>query len=71
MGYQHCRAAGYSVTFDDAWAGRRTGSGTLVRGGLTYREAHLAMERLQKRAACVRWKWLGSARLDFSNKTLS
>ncbi|MES2206915.1 MAG: arginase [Pseudomonadota bacterium] len=43
-------SAGYSVTFDvdsidpfDA-----PGSGTLVRGGLTYREAHLAMEKIAK-----------------------
>jgi arginase len=41
-------SAGYSVTFDidvvdpfDA-----PGSGTLVRGGLTYREAHLALEKI-------------------------
>jgi arginase len=40
--------AGYCVTFDvdvldptDA-----PGSGTLVRGGLTYREAHLALEKI-------------------------
>jgi arginase len=40
--------AGYSVTFDvDALdPGDAPGSGTLVRGGLTYREAHLAMEKI-------------------------
>jgi len=40
--------AGYSVTFDvDALdPGDAPGSGTLVRGGLTYREAHLAMEMI-------------------------
>jgi arginase len=40
--------AGYSVTFDvDALdPGDAPGSGTLVRGGLSYREAHLAMEKI-------------------------
>jgi arginase len=39
---------GYAVTFDvDALdPGDAPGSGTLVRGGLTYREAHLAMEKI-------------------------
>lgn len=39
---------GYAVTFDvDALDPRDApGSGTLVRGGLTYREAHLAMEKI-------------------------
>ena len=42
--------AGYSVTFDvDALdPGDAPGSGTLVRGGLTYREAHLAMEKISE-----------------------
>ena len=40
--------AGYAVTFDvDVLdPGDAPGSGTLVRGGLTYREAHLAMEKI-------------------------
>jgi arginase len=40
--------AGFTVTFDvDALdPGDAPGSGTLVRGGLTYREAHLAMEKI-------------------------
>lgn len=40
--------AGYGVTFDvDALdPGDAPGSGTLVRGGLTYREAHLGMEKI-------------------------
>jgi len=40
--------AGYAVTFDvDALdPGDAPGSGTLVRGGLTYREAHLGMEKI-------------------------
>lgn len=39
---------GYSVTFDvDVMdPGDAPGSGTLVRGGLTYRESHLAMEKI-------------------------
>jgi arginase len=39
---------GYAVTFDvDALdPGDAPGSGTLVRGGLTYRESHLAMEMI-------------------------
>jgi arginase len=41
-------SAGYAVTFDiDALdPGDAPGSGTLVRGGLTYREAHLALEMI-------------------------
>ena len=41
-------SAGYAVTFDvDALdPGDAPGSGTLVRGGLSYREAHLAMEKI-------------------------
>jgi arginase len=40
--------AGFAVTFDvDVLdPGDAPGSGTLVRGGLTYREAHLAMEKI-------------------------
>ncbi|MDX6528312.1 MAG: arginase [Blastocatellia bacterium] len=41
-------SGGYGVTFDvDALdPGDAPGSGTLVRGGLSYREAHLAMEKI-------------------------
>ena len=41
-------AGGYAVTFDvDVLdPGDAPGSGTLVRGGLSYREAHLAMEKI-------------------------
>lgn len=41
-------SGGYAVTFDvDVLdPGDAPGSGTLVRGGLTYREAHLAMEMI-------------------------
>lgn len=40
--------AGYAVTFDvDVLdPGDAPGSGTLVRGGITYREAHLGMEKI-------------------------
>ncbi|HKQ99369.1 MAG TPA: arginase [Pyrinomonadaceae bacterium] len=41
-------SGGYGVTFDiDALdPGDAPGSGTLVRGGLTYRESHLALEKI-------------------------
>lgn len=41
-------SGGYAVTFDvDALdPGDAPGSGTLVRGGMTYREAHLALEKI-------------------------
>lgn len=41
-------SGGYAVTFDvDALdPGDAPGSGTLVRGGLTYRESHLSMEKI-------------------------
>ncbi len=41
-------SGGFAVTFDvDALdPGDAPGSGTLVRGGLTYRESHLAMEKI-------------------------
>ncbi len=44
----HQGSAGYCVTFDVDALDRRDapGSGTLVRGGLSYREAHLAMEKI-------------------------
>jgi len=64
--------AGNAVTFDvDALdPGDAPGSGTLVRGGLTYRESHLAMERLLRPAACFRLKLLRShTALDVNNKT--
>src|ERR1044072_3734169 len=45
--------AGYHVTLDvDALdPGDAPGSGTVVRGGLTYREAHLAMEKIAEAGA--------------------
>jgi arginase len=43
-------SAGFAVTFDvDVLdPGDAPGSGTLVRGGLSYREAHLAMEKISE-----------------------
>ena len=43
--------AGYAVTFDVDIIDPRfaPGSGTLVRGGITYREAHLALEMIAER----------------------
>jgi len=43
-------SGGYAVTFDvDVLdPGDAPGSGTLVRGGLSYREAHLAMEKISE-----------------------
>lgn len=42
--------AGYAVTFDVDFLDPRfaPGSGTLVRGGVTYREAHLALEMIHE-----------------------
>jgi arginase len=46
-------SAGFAVTFDvDVLdPGDAPGSGTLVRGGLSYREAHLAMEKIAETRA--------------------
>jgi arginase len=65
-------AAGYSVTFDvDVLdPGDAPGSGTLVRGGLTYREAHLAMEKIAEhgRMRSLEIVEINTA-LDVNNKT--
>jgi arginase len=64
--------AGYGVTFDvDALdPGDAPGSGTLVRGGLTYREAHLAMEKIAE-AGGMRFLEVVeiNTALDVNNKT--
>jgi arginase len=64
--------AGYGVTFDvDALdPGDAPGSGTLVRGGLTYREAHLAMEKIAE-AGGMRYLEIVeiNTALDVNNKT--
>jgi arginase len=64
--------AGYAVTFDvDALdPGDAPGSGTLVRGGLSYREAHLAMEKIAEdgRMRSLEVVEINTA-LDINNRT--
>lgn len=65
-------SAGYAVTFDvDALdPGDAPGSGTLVRGGLTYREAHLAMEKIAEAGGLISLEVVEiNAALDVNNKT--
>jgi len=64
--------AGYSVTFDvDVLdPGDAPGSGTLVRGGLTYREAHLAMEKIAEAGGMRSLEVVEiNTALDVNNKT--
>ena len=64
--------AGYSVTFDvDALdPGDAPGSGTLVRGGLTYREAHLGMEKIAEAGGMRSLEVVEiNTALDINNKT--
>lgn len=65
-------SAGYAVTFDvDALdPGDAPGSGTLVRGGLSYREAHLAMEKIAEdgRMRSLEVVEINTA-LDINNRT--
>jgi arginase len=65
-------SAGYAVTFDvDALDPNfAPGSGTLVRGGLTYREAHLALEKIadDKRMLSLEVVEINTA-LDINNTT--
>ena len=63
---------GYAVTFDvDALdPGDAPGSGTLVRGGLTYREAHLAMEKIADAGGMTSLEIVEiNTALDVSNRT--
>ncbi|HEU0251857.1 MAG TPA: arginase [Pyrinomonadaceae bacterium] len=63
---------GYAVTFDvDALdPGDAPGSGTLVRGGLTYREAHLAMEKIAEAGGMRSLEMVEiNTALDVNNKT--
>jgi arginase len=65
-------SAGYSVTFDvDALdPGDAPGSGTLVRGGLTYRESHLAMEKIAEAGGMRSLEVVEiNTALDINNKT--
>ena len=64
--------AGYCVTFDvDALdPGDAPGSGTLVRGGLTYREAHLGMEKIAEAGGMRSLEVVEiNTALDINNKT--
>ena len=65
-------SAGYAVTFDvDVLdPGDAPGSGTLVRGGLSYREAHLAMEKIAEngRMRSLEVVEINTA-LDINNRT--
>jgi arginase len=63
---------GYAVTFDvDVLdPGDAPGSGTLVRGGLTYREAHLAMEKIAEAGGMCSLEMVEiNTALDVNNKT--
>ncbi len=63
---------GYAVTFDvDVLdPGDAPGSGTLVRGGLTYREAHLAMEVIAEAGGLKALEVVEiNTALDVNNKT--
>jgi len=65
-------SGGYAVTFDvDALdPGDAPGSGTLVRGGLTYREAHLAMEKIAEAGGMRSLEVVEiNTALDINNKT--
>jgi arginase len=65
-------AAGYHVTLDvDALdPGDAPGSGTVVRGGLTYREAHLAMEKIAEAGGMLSLEVVEiNTALDSNNRT--
>jgi arginase len=65
-------SCGYSVTFDvDVLdPGDAPGSGTLVRGGLTYRESHLAMEKIAEAGGMRSLEVVEiNTALDVNNKT--
>jgi arginase len=65
-------SAGYAVTFDvDVLdPGDAPGSGTLVRGGLTYREAHLGMEKIAETGGMRSLEIVEiNTALDVNNKT--
>ncbi len=65
-------SAGYSVTFDvDVMdPGDAPGSGTLVRGGLSYRESHLAMEKIAEAGGMLSLEVVEiNTALDVNNRT--
>jgi arginase len=64
--------AGYAVTFDiDVLdPGDAPGSGTLARGGLTYRESHLGMEKIAEAGGMRSLELVEiNTALDVNNKT--
>jgi len=64
--------AGYHVTLDvDALdPGDAPGSGTIVRGGLTYREAHLGMEKIAEAGGMISLEVVEiNTALDSNNRT--
>ena len=64
--------AGYHVTLDvDALdPGDAPGSGTVVRGGLTYRESHLAMEKIAEAGGALSLEVVEiNTALDINNRT--
>ena len=66
------KASGYCVTFDvDVMdPGDAPGSGTLVRGGLTYRESHLAMEVIAETGGMLSLEVVEiNTALDINNRT--
>jgi arginase len=65
-------SAGYCVTFDvDVMdPGDAPGSGTLVRGGLSYRESHLAMEKIAEAGGMLSLEVVEiNTALDVNNRT--
>ena len=65
-------SAGYYVTLDvDALdPGDAPGSGTVVRGGLTYREAHLGMEKIAEAGGALALEVVEiNTALDINNRT--
>lgn len=65
-------SAGYCVTFDvDVMdPGDAPGSGTLVRGGITYRESHLAMEMIAETGGMLSLEVVEiNTALDINNRT--
>ena len=65
-------SAGYAVTFDvDVMdPGDAPGSGTLVRGGLSYRESHLAMEKIAEAGGMMSLEVVEiNTALDVNNRT--
>ena len=64
--------AGYVVTFDvDALDPTDApGSGTVVRGGLTYRESHLALEKIAEHGGMLSFEIVEiNTALDVNNRT--